>query len=726
MSSTYVGLQSALSVKDFGAVGNGTADDTAAIQGAINALPGPGVGGTIYFPPGTYSCTSAITLRQGVTIRGSGYLSTRIVWAGASNGLVYEPGSLTEANICISDIRLGGAGFALSLLRFTRATNIVIERCNLRTADNGLRLENCYHISVLGCRFESFDDYGIDMLNTDSSTPTNVFTVSACDFQSNGINGDAFIRLTGSGWGSVSDCTMEGTSSVTNGVVLNGANCVEVVNTFIEFVTGAVVSAVTTACLHIRLTRNHFHSTISSGVYIDFSSGSLAHIGIEVLNNRFTGLASGDSLFSPGSSTSYRFGRASVDATPAAYVVGFSGSQEVERLTQGAIIEWTGDGRLVQQGGNDGAIEQWRSTDVAHGMTSIVGTDVFGRAVKAGATTGGLTLSGFGESVDGLVLQGVPTTGSTISASAVGAVRVQGYKRSGTTVAALSTNELIATFDNAGTTRFGLDGDGDSHQDVGTAWTNFDTFDDVAMLHALSVAVSKDGDPLREAFGAYLEKHRQELEAGRFVTFCEDGSRFINWSRTHMLMIGAIRQLGQRLEQAERRLEEGERTRVRWWRAILSLVMRFVSRNTKRSTAMNKMMMTVVMVGWAAVASAQPFPGAVRVGDGWVPCTHPVAIQAGLGCTGEPQTVSSAPDPAPFETVAGFQLGHYYHDVYSTLVRVAGLVELSAGVSWVLETVTPIGYTCGKIVLSPVSAGRGAYQWETTARPIDPFCQISR
>lgn len=146
---------------------------------------------------------------------------------------------------------------------------------------------------------------------------------------------------------------------------------------------------------------------------------------------------------------------------------------------------------------------------------------------------------------------------------------------------------------------------------------------------------------------------------------------------------------------------------------------------------MNKSLVgVVVMVGWATVAQAQPFPGAVRVGDGWVPCTHPVAIQAGVGCTGEqPVTVTSAPDPRPFDeptATTGFQLGRFYHDTYNTLVRVAGLVELSTGVSWVLETITPTGYTCGKIVLVPVSAGRGAYQWETSARPIDPFCQIVR
>lgn len=35
---------------------------------------------------------------------------------------------------------------------------------------------------------------------------------------------------------------------------------------------------------------------------------------------------------------------------------------------------------------------------------------------------------------------------------------------------------------------------------------------------------------------------------------------------------------------------------------------------------------------WAVCAEAQPFPGAVLVGGGWVPCTHQAAISAGLGC----------------------------------------------------------------------------------------------
>lgn len=49
------------SVCDYGAVGNGVADDTAAIRAAIQAMDSPGV---LYFPPGQYVVTGSITLEK--------------------------------------------------------------------------------------------------------------------------------------------------------------------------------------------------------------------------------------------------------------------------------------------------------------------------------------------------------------------------------------------------------------------------------------------------------------------------------------------------------------------------------------------------------------------------------------------------------------------------------------------------------------------------------------
>lgn len=57
-----------VSVKDFGAKGDGITDDTLAIQAALDA----GSGNTVYFPKGTYICSNTLVLRGGTTIIGAG------------------------------------------------------------------------------------------------------------------------------------------------------------------------------------------------------------------------------------------------------------------------------------------------------------------------------------------------------------------------------------------------------------------------------------------------------------------------------------------------------------------------------------------------------------------------------------------------------------------------------------------------------------------------------
>jgi hypothetical protein len=67
-----------VSVKQYGALGNGIADDTKAIQKAINAVSSQG-GGTVFFPAGTYRIliqpnqSRALTIRRNITLKGEGY-----------------------------------------------------------------------------------------------------------------------------------------------------------------------------------------------------------------------------------------------------------------------------------------------------------------------------------------------------------------------------------------------------------------------------------------------------------------------------------------------------------------------------------------------------------------------------------------------------------------------------------------------------------------------------
>lgn len=56
-------------VKDFGAVGDDSTDDTTAIQAALDAADAQG-GGIVFFPAGAYKITDALTLGDGLNLKG--------------------------------------------------------------------------------------------------------------------------------------------------------------------------------------------------------------------------------------------------------------------------------------------------------------------------------------------------------------------------------------------------------------------------------------------------------------------------------------------------------------------------------------------------------------------------------------------------------------------------------------------------------------------------------
>lgn len=80
----------------YGAVGNGVADDTVAIQTALTNLGKAGQPQVLYFPPGTYNISSQLTLNGlasasanpwgGVKLIGDAAATTKIQWVGASGG----------------------------------------------------------------------------------------------------------------------------------------------------------------------------------------------------------------------------------------------------------------------------------------------------------------------------------------------------------------------------------------------------------------------------------------------------------------------------------------------------------------------------------------------------------------------------------------------------------------------------------------------------------------
>lgn len=206
-------------------------------------------------------------------------------------------------------------------------------------------------------------------------------------------------------------------------------------------------------------------------------------------------------------------------------------------------------GLTLNQGAADDEILSLKSSDVAHGVTSITETDTYLMLKKYDPDAGGGRWYGLSEATVGFGVAGIGTTeDATRSTAGVAPIVLASYVKSGTSVANPGADKNILAVRSGSATRFILDSDGDSHQDVGTAWTNFDEHDDVALLNRLSAHITRQGDPLKESFRGWLESGRDELERLKLVEFNSDGHHFVNWSRMQMLQIGAIRQLAEQME----------------------------------------------------------------------------------------------------------------------------------------------------------------------------------
>lgn len=107
-----------ITVKDFGAIGNGSADDTIAIQAAITAAQVAG-GGTIYIPAGRYNVTATLTISSpNVRLVGAGMWDTTLVRSTDYGDTILITGNDATAteltNVGVSDIGFLSNGLTTS------------------------------------------------------------------------------------------------------------------------------------------------------------------------------------------------------------------------------------------------------------------------------------------------------------------------------------------------------------------------------------------------------------------------------------------------------------------------------------------------------------------------------------------------------------------------------------------------------------------------------------
>lgn len=117
-------------VKLFGALGDGSTDDTSAVQAAITAANAAG-GGKVYFPRGTYIIASALTGYGSIHYCGDGVGATILRTSGTATYSLFT--FTTRNNVTVSDMTLQGTG--TSAAATCRALYFVTDCTNVRVRD---------------------------------------------------------------------------------------------------------------------------------------------------------------------------------------------------------------------------------------------------------------------------------------------------------------------------------------------------------------------------------------------------------------------------------------------------------------------------------------------------------------------------------------------------------------------------------------------------------------
>lgn len=122
----YSKLGEVVSVKDFGAVGDGVTDDSMAFQAAVNSS------GSIYVPIGTYYLANPVTTNGGLSIRGENGYSV-----SGSNRSIIKPATTAFASASPTSVNMG----------------ILIDSVSFAGGTNPIDLAQFHVVTVKNCSF---------------------------------------------------------------------------------------------------------------------------------------------------------------------------------------------------------------------------------------------------------------------------------------------------------------------------------------------------------------------------------------------------------------------------------------------------------------------------------------------------------------------------------------------------------------------------------------------
>ncbi|WP_294319677.1 glycosyl hydrolase family 28-related protein [uncultured Sphingomonas sp.] len=253
-----------VSVKEFGAVGDGSTDDTNALRNAL--LSCADTGSKLYFPEGIYNYSQPIaialpernTFQKGraLNLLGSGSANCGLNWLGGSSvtGLTITGNMPASDRLSISGLRfvrpdpgsspVGATGAAL---RLEKLSDVGISDCIFFRHGRGLHLLGCL-VVALDRTMLMYNDVGLRCEQANYASSPNVITVRNSNF---GTNHSRAVQLIGGSSNGFTNCLFEGTGEDVDATSI----AVEIVN------PGSAGAVATT------FDRCYFENNLGRGVY---------------------------------------------------------------------------------------------------------------------------------------------------------------------------------------------------------------------------------------------------------------------------------------------------------------------------------------------------------------------------------------------------------------------------------------------------------------------------
>jgi len=245
-------LQEVVSVKDFGAKGDGVTDDTAAIQAAINTLT---PGGVLYFPYATYLIKHSLTLNinnvsfdmnySTILLNDStGLLDHIVIGNGSAQlyGIELENGIFAR-----SQVATGGYALHFNFVGTSKVRNCRVYGNNF--IYGGILMFQCIMVDIVDSYIQNCVEYGINMYGTNGTNlQTNSCRVdrSYIEYCPYGLNAGNYVQ----------------------GLYIRNSVFYECTNTAFAYSPSSVLPN----SISVKLQHNDF-DTCGTGVYMQYCSG---------------------------------------------------------------------------------------------------------------------------------------------------------------------------------------------------------------------------------------------------------------------------------------------------------------------------------------------------------------------------------------------------------------------------------------------------------------------